>query len=179
MPPSPNPARHILTGPPGAGKTVLARGLEHAGFAIVEEAATDVISWAQAKGEDAPWNDARFCDRVLVLQLKRARTAPAGAVVFDRSPVCTLALAHFLGRAPSPALNAAATAARDTYGPRVFFIESLDFIVNTAARRISLDDARRFGALHRQVYADLGFNLVDIPPGSPAERLDLVLSHLR
>ena len=39
--------RYILTGAPGAWKTVLLRALERAGHAVVEEAATDLIALAQ------------------------------------------------------------------------------------------------------------------------------------
>ena len=170
---------HILTGAPGAGKTVILRGLERAGLAVVEEAATDVIAWAQATGDDAPWERLDFTDTILALQQQRQARAPAGPTIFDRSPVCTLALAHFLGLEPSAMLVTSAGACRDHYTRDVFFVESLPTIVNTAARRISLDDALRFGAVHRQVYADLGFNLIDIPPASPVERCDLVLSRLR
>jgi predicted ATPase len=168
---------HILTGAPGAGKTVLLRGLERAGLAVVEEAATDVIAWAQAAGDDTPWERPDFTETILALQQQRARNAPAGPVVFDRSPVCTLALARALGHEPSPALLAAAEATRDAYA-KVFFVEGLDFIVGTAARRISLDDARRFGELHREVYAGFGFTLVDIPPGPPADRVAFVLASI-
>ncbi len=170
--------RHILTGAPGSGKTVLLRGLERAGLAVVEEAATDVIAWSQANGGDAPWERPDFTDAILELQQQRAARAPAGLVVFDRSPVCTLALARFLDREPSAALLSAAEVARNDYH-HVFFVEGLPTIVNTAARRITLEDALRFGALHREVYTDLGFDLIDVPPASPVERRNLVLSRLR
>ena len=166
--------RFVLTGAPGGGKTILLRGLERAGLAVVEEAATDVIAWAQAIGVDAPWERPDFTDVILALQQQRAARAPAGPIVFDRSPVCTLALARALGHAPSAALRSAAEAARDSYD-RVFFVEGLDFIVNTAARRIDLDQARRFGDLHREVYAEYGFDLVNVPPAPPAERVATVL----
>jgi predicted ATPase len=169
---------HILTGAPGAGKTVLLRGLERAGLAVVEEAATDVIAWAQAAGDDTPWERPDFTETILALQQQRARNAPAGPVVFDRSPVCTLALARALGHEPSPALLSAAEATREAYA-KVFFVEGLDFIVGTAARRISLDDARRFGDLHREVYAEFGFELISVPPAPPAERVSAVLAAIR
>ncbi|MDB5469618.1 MAG: domain ATPase [Caulobacter sp.] len=170
---------HILTGAPGAGKTIILRGLERAGLAVVEEAATDVIAWADATGVERHWEDPGFCAAILALQQQREGNAPTGTVIFDRSPVCTLALSRFLAREPSAALQAAAIACRDRYARQVFFVESLATIVNTSARRISLEDARRFGDLHRQVYADLGFELIDIPPASPADRRDLILSRLR
>ncbi|MDO9337198.1 MAG: AAA family ATPase [Caulobacter sp.] len=171
-------SRHILTGAPGAGKTVILRGLERAGLAVVEEAATDVIAWADATGVERHWEDPGFCDAILALQQQREANAPAGTVIFDRSPVCTLALSRFLGRDPSAALQQAAAGCRARYAPAVFFIESLPTIVNTAARRITLEEALRFGALHREVYVDLGFRLIDVPPGPAAERRDAVLGQI-
>jgi hypothetical protein len=35
----------------------------------------------------------------------------------------------------------------------VFFVRDLGFVTPTAARRISLTDARAFGKLHEQAYA--------------------------
>lgn len=46
--------RFIVTGAPGAGKTAIIRQLEHDGFSIVEEAATDVIALEQARGIAEP-----------------------------------------------------------------------------------------------------------------------------
>ncbi len=40
--------RFILTGAPGSGKTAILRQLEHDGFGVVEEAATDIIALEQA-----------------------------------------------------------------------------------------------------------------------------------
>ena len=44
--------RFIITGTPGAGKTAIIRQLELDGFSIVEEAATDIIAAAHAKGSE-------------------------------------------------------------------------------------------------------------------------------
>jgi len=50
--------RFIISGAPGAGKTAIIRQLELDGFSVVEEAATDVIAAAQARGIAEPWTDA-------------------------------------------------------------------------------------------------------------------------
>jgi predicted ATPase len=101
-------ARFILTGPPGSGKTAVLRLLERDGFAVVEEAATDVIALQQAMGEPRPWDRAGFIEQVTALQRQREGGGPdaEAASFFDRSPVCTLALARFLGRAVPPLLAA-------------------------------------------------------------------------
>ncbi|GIF22333.1 putative ATPase [Actinoplanes tereljensis] len=151
---------HILTGTPGAGKTAILRALELAGHPVVEEAATDVIAHGQALGDPAPWEDAGFVDRVFALQQRRQLAAPDGAF-FDRSPVCTLALCRYSGLTPPPAL----LADLDVYSRAVFFIRNLGFVEPTAARRIGLADALRFEQIHEQTYRELGFDLIEVPPG--------------
>lgn len=81
--------RFVLTGTPGAGKTSILRGLAERGYDVVEEAATDVIGRAQARGDDEPWERASFLDEVVALQRARQLECRAtGSVqIFDRSPL--------------------------------------------------------------------------------------------
>jgi len=101
--------RYVLTGTPGSGKTAILRLLELAGYAVVEEAATDVIALEQARGQVRPEEWPGFLPAITALQRQRQeRLAPpwCGTVFFDRSPVCTLALARFLGKPVPAALTA-------------------------------------------------------------------------
>ena len=100
--------------------------------------------------------------------------------LFDRSPICTLALAHYGGRPVPPALAAevARVTAERTYEPRVFFVRLLGFITPTAARRITLAQSIWFERIHERVYREHGFALVDVPAGSVEERVALVERHL-
>jgi predicted ATPase len=52
--------KYIVTGAPGAGKTVTIRQLEMDGFSVVEEAATDIIALWQANGISEPWTRPDF-----------------------------------------------------------------------------------------------------------------------
>ena len=90
--------RYILTGAPGAGKTVLLRRLELAGFPVVEEAATDLIALVTAKGVERHWEAPAFIDDIVALQRARQLRADAwtdDVVFFDRSPICTWALCEY------------------------------------------------------------------------------------
>ncbi|WP_055048181.1 AAA family ATPase [Devosia sp. A16] len=169
----------ILTGAPGAGKTVIVRALEAGGIDVVEEAATDVIALDQGRGIDESWRRPEFIDDIARLQLQRAARPATGNVrVSDRSLVCTLALAEYLGHPVPDALieSIASMVASAQYERRVLFVDLLGFITRTEARRISLDESRRFERFHIAAYERLGFELVRIPALPLEERVAMVRS---
>jgi predicted ATPase len=170
--------RIILTGAPGAGKTVLIRQLEADGFPIVEEAATDVIALEQARGVALPHENPDFIEKIARLQLQR-QAAPADGVQFhDRSLICTHALATFLGYPPPKLLTEAIAGVSGYFERRVFFVRLLGFIQNTEARRISLEDSRRFEAVHEATYRQFGYELDYVEPAGIDERIAYVRSRL-
>jgi predicted ATPase len=176
--------RYIITGAPGAGKTSILAALRDRGYAVVDEAATDVITREQALGREQPSHDAGFIDAIALLQRERQQQpAPPTATVqlFDRSPICTLALAHYLGQPVTPVLTGEVdrVVAAQIYQPRVFFVHLLGFITPTAARRITLAQSIRFEQFHQQAYRDHGFELVDVPVGTLEDRVQLVDRYIR
>lgn len=99
--------RYILTGTPGSGKTSLIRSLEMRGASVVNEAATDIISYRQMLGSPEPWLEKGFIDDIIELQKHRQvdlSEAYSSLHFYDRSPVCTHALAKYLGYEPSALL---------------------------------------------------------------------------
>ncbi len=151
---------------------------------MVDEAATDVIAREQALGGDHPGLDAGFIDAITLLQRHRQeQPAPPSTMVqvFDRSPICTLALARYLGQPVTPILarEVDRIVAERTYQPRVFFVHLLGFITPTAARRITLAQSVTFERFHEQAYRDHGYELVDVPAGTPEERVRLIERHIR
>lgn len=130
--------RFILTGAPGSGKTSVLTALSELGYAVVPEAATDVIACAQRQGQDEPWREARFISRITTVQHSRqVRPVPPGTPVqfYDRSPVCTLALARYLGHdVPGTLTDEIERIVRErVYEPTVFFIRPIGFCAPTAS----------------------------------------------
>src|SRR6185437_15297482 len=146
-------------GAPGAGKTAILNRLRSEGFSVVAEAATDIIAAAQAQGVLEPWREPAFIDSIACLQKERescAATPHDGIQFWDRSVVCTAALATYLGHPFSPFLVSELKRIRckSVFENRVFFIRNLGFITPTEARRISFDESLRFEAIHEHTYRD-------------------------
>jgi predicted ATPase len=176
--------RFIITGAPGAGKTAIIRQLELEGFSVVDEAATDIIAAAQARGGDELWRHPSFFDAIAHLQRDRqirASYQPDEVQFHDRCAVCTAALAVYLGHPVSPFLTSELERIQKEaiYQNQVFFIRNLGFITPTEARRISFEDALRFEKIHEETYRDFGFELVSVERGSLLERVNTIKAAIR
>ncbi|MBO2449281.1 AAA family ATPase [Actinomadura barringtoniae] len=176
------PHRYVLTGAPGVGKTTIAHRLRARGLTVVDEAATDVIADRQARGEQEPWNGPGFLEEVLQTQQERQQNAPDTVIqIYDRSPLCTLALAHYLQRTVPTALKAAIDRIEreNVYQRQVFLIHPIGFVTPTAARRITLEESLTFARIHEQVYRSHGYELIDVPPAPIEQRASAIETHIR
>jgi predicted ATPase len=177
--------RFILTGAPGSGKTTILLLLAAAGLTTVPEAATDVIAREQAAGTDQPWTAPSFIDAIVALQRLRqdhadAATYDRAVQVYDRSPVCTLALCRYLGY-PVPAVLTAEISriGRDRIYRRAFLVRNIGSVEPTAARRISFAESLDFERVHEDTYRACGFRLIEVPAGPAAWRASLILDAIR
>jgi predicted ATPase len=145
------------------------------GYAVVAEAATDVIECAQAQGHDQPWQDPGFVDQIVAVQRRRqemSAVSGCGVQIYDRSPICTLALARYLGQPVSDLLAAEVTRVvrERIYDRRAFFVRPIGFVETGAARRITFEESLEFERLHEQAYRAHGYELVSIARGEIANR---------
>lgn len=175
--------RYILTGTPGSGKTSMLHKLKNLGYSVVEEAATDVIASEHLRGNPEPHLQPDFIDKIIHLQKQRqieASAYPDVLQLYDRSPICTLALSRYLGYPPSPYLleEMERIERESIYQRQVFFIDNLGFIQPTAARKITFAESLTFEKIHQEVYTSLGYDLIKIAPASLAERVQNVVTLL-
>ena len=158
---------HILTGPPGGGKTTLLKALSQ-DFMCVEEPARRVIA-AQRAADTALIGDAApevFIADMLALASAdhAAHVGDDGLVIFDRGVPDLLAFAdHF--EVSDAAIRAAAALQR--YNPTVFWLPSWRAIYEKDAdRQLDYEGAVRFGERIRDGYISAGYKLLEVPIGS-------------
>lgn len=172
--------RYILTGTPGSGKTSLLHALKNQGYSVVEEAATDIITLEHGHGNPEPWRQASFIDKITRLQKKRqieVSTFPDGLQIYDRSPICTLALNRYLGYPPSDCLleELERIERENIYQKQVFFLEHLGFCQPTKARKISFEESLLFEKIHAETYTSLGYNLMKVAPEAILQRVNCII----
>lgn len=176
--------RFILTGTPGSGKTSLLHTLKRQGYAVVEEAATDVIAIEHRYGNLEPWMQPDFIDKIIQLQRQRQQESiqsPTELQVYDRSPICTFALSQYLGYPPSACLieEMARIEREGIYQRQVFFLENLGFCQPTAARKISFEESLLFEKIHREIYTALGYHLIEVAPEAILQRAHRIVEEIK
>ena len=172
--------RYILTGTPGSGKTSILHELKRQGYAVVEEAATDVNARELGLGNAEPWLQPDFIDSIVRLQKQRqleAATLPDELQWYDRSPICTLALSRYLGYPASASLveEIERIEREGIYQRRVFFIEHLGFCQPTEARKITFEESLVFEKIHEETYTSLGYDLLKLAPEALSERVHRIM----
>ncbi|AVO53405.1 AAA family ATPase [Ectopseudomonas mendocina] len=174
------PPFHVLTGGPGSGKSSLLTALAQAGHNVVEETGRAIIRDQQAiDGHGLPWREPQlFAELMLAWELRAHRQALAlrEPVFFDRSLMDVIGYLRLSGLPVARHLLRAARQLR--YQPQVFLLPHWPQIYcNDAERRQDAAEAERTAEVMREVYADFGYQLIDVPPASLEQRRDFVLQH--
>jgi len=170
----------VLTGGPGSGKSTLIEALANAGYAHSVEAGRGVIQAQRAIGGAAlPWRDPlAFAELMLCWEMRSYAIAGAqpGPVFFDRGVPDVLGYLRLLNLPVPPHMEKAAELFR--YNRRVFIAPPWpDIFRQDGERRQDFDEAVRTYEAMVATYGAYGYELMELPRASIADRLRFVLEH--
>lgn len=165
----------VITGGPGSGKTSLIAALD--GIHRMPEAGRAIIQEERATGGSAlPWKDPlAFAEKMLArdIQAWEAAERLEGPVIFDRGIPDVMGYLLWSGLPIPPHL--AQVAAERRYNRRVFLAPPWpEIFTQDAERKQTLAEAEATCSTMREVYAGLGYVLVELPCVSVAERAAFV-----
>jgi len=174
------PPFFLLTGAMGGGKSTILGGLKRRGVVCVPEPAREILAEQRSIGADGvpERNPLLFTQLMLSRSLQRYLDflSHPGPVVFDRGIPDMEAYAGIFGLDPVPFRRAALL---HRYHPLVFFFPGWrEIYANDDERKIDFEGASEFGRRVKDLYLDLGYQVVDVPLVSAEERVAFVEARL-
>lgn len=171
---------HIITGGPGSGKTCVIEALRERGYPCVDEAGRKIIREQLLIGGDA----LHWADRAKFLELMLSRSmgdyervgAIEGPVFFDRG---IPELAGYCRLVKIPDLPHVARAAELFRYSRTVFVMPpwREIYRNDTERKQDFTEAIASYDAAVATYREFGYEPVDVPKLSVAERTDFILKH--
>jgi predicted ATPase len=171
--------RYVITGAPGTGKTALVQCLANFGTIVGEPARELIAEHLEATGEPSlDGSPGLFVERLIARSIEKFDAAPdSEAIIYDRGLPDCVAYARVFGVDPGPAL---ATAAARRYSDPVFVAPPWEAIYSVdEMRRASFDQISVFHDELVAAYGSLGYELVELPRASVADRVHIIATVLR
>lgn len=170
----------ILTGAMGGGKSTLLREISKAGIRCVTEPAREILAEQRASAADGipEQNAERFCQLMLARSLQSYNQAihATEVLVFDRGIPDMIAYAELAALDTKPFYQAAE---QNRYNPMFFFFAGWEEIYTTDTdRKMRFAEASRFGERVGFIYEKLGYQRLNVPFQSIAERTTFILERL-
>jgi predicted ATPase len=173
---------HIVTGGPGSGKTSLIEALRQRGYTCPPEAGRGIIQdQVRIEGNALPWKDQLlFAELMLSWDMRSYHAAEecAGSVFFDRGIPDVLGYLRLVGITAPQHVHNAAVAFR--YNPKVFVTPPWpEIYCQDVERKQDIAEAVRTYEALVATYADLNYQLVEIPRCTVSERVSFVLEETK
>ncbi len=172
------PRIFVLTGGPCTGKTATLEALRKRGCIVSGEAARKVIEREMNKGSDAlPWKDRDAFQRSVLDEQKELEAGLRGEkdAFLDRGIPDGLVYYRLDGLEPPKELL---EAARETRYDRVFVLDILPEYETDESRREDPETMRKIHMLVKDVYRELGYEIVEVPVMSVEKRVDFILDRV-
>ena len=169
---------YVITGGPGSGKTTTVNLLKERGYITTFEHARHYLDTQRLKGKtiaDVRKQQKEFQLGVLDMQIEQEnQISPDVQVFLDRAIPDALAYYRFLNLPEDEKLT---EALRTVSYKKIFILDRLPFVKDYARTE---DEAaqKKIHALLVEVYAELGFPIIQVPVPAPKERVDFILKNL-
>jgi predicted ATPase len=169
----------VITGGPGAGKTSIIERLSARGFPTVPECGRTILrQQAMIGGNAVHWGDAEAY-RDLMLQrgmddYERMSGESDGPVFFDRGVTELVGYCRLIGVPVPDHVRRAAEVYR--YNTTVFLAPPWpEIYANDELRKQDAAEALRSSRLAGEVYAEFGYDVVEVPKAPVAQRAAFLL----
>ncbi|RJX65504.1 hypothetical protein D6858_14380 [Tsuneonella suprasediminis] len=172
------PIRAVVTGGPGAGKSTLLAELARRGFSVEEEAARAILQAPDGmtlrEHDPQGFADAMFAQELASFERAGARE---GATVFDRGFPDTVGFLRLEGLPLPEAMDRICRDVR--YSGPIFRAPPWQEIYRSDEERIQdWAEAQASDGAVCAAWRNYGYDLIDLPFVSPAERADFVIERL-
>lgn len=170
--------KHIITGPPGSGKTSLIEVLSIDGFPCINEVSRQIIKSEQLLQSDGtPWQNIKRFSQLVFDQTMETLTSQNDALFIDRSLIDNIA---YLQHAQKPVPNYLNNHSFYDYYHRTVFYCPLwpEIYITDPQRPQKFEDQVSLSNQLVKTYESLGFQLIDLPLTSVSERKDFILKHI-
>ena len=169
----------IITGGPGAGKTMLLTELASMGYATVDESARAIIAERLVRGQSPRPDPVTFAREILRQDIEKYLNRPRTSewVFFDRGLIEAIGMLH--EASPLSTSELASMLATYPFHSTVFVLPPWEDIYATDAERDqSFADAVDVHARVVQWYRSCGYVLNEVPRLAVAQRVEHVLRTL-
>lgn len=168
---------YILTGAMGGGKSTILKELSTLRYNCIAEPAREILKEQRAAGKDGTpdRNPARFNELMLEKMISdyESNLGDNNIIFFDRGIADVIAYAELLNTGSTAASKAAN---EYKYNSHVFMFDAWkEIYANDEERKMSFQLSAGFAKSVRKVYMKLGYEIIDVPFVSIAERVEFII----